>query len=454
VRRSALGRILLDCGDPRSDMALPPPPGFEEIQRQELSRLFGHMVGARLVFVPAMIALGAWAAFLDPSPGRRALLLAIIGGLFAFSLVEAIRFRRHGIGRHSVALNLGAGAVGQILIALASGGLQSPFLLVAIPLAVVFGIFIPPPLLFAFAGFQVSAILGMAILARGDLVAAVHLAAWGPPDAAARAWTLAGTLAVLVVAGTAAGRAVRMAFDGMVRKALRAQQESLRAHGERAEELSALSAEIAHELKNPLASVKGLAGLLARDLAGGKAGERLAVLRREVDRMQGILDEFLNYSRPLVPLALGRVDLLALSREVAALHEGMAQERSIRLEVAGEAASRCDPRKVRQVLINLVQNALDASPAGAAVEIEVAADGDGGARLAVLDRGPGLDPSLGLRVFEPGVTTKPRGSGIGLTVARALARQHGGDVSISSRPGGGCAAVLRLPGPAAAGEAA
>jgi signal transduction histidine kinase len=435
-------------------MALPPPPGFEEIQRQELSGLFGRMVGARLVFVPAGIAVGAWAAFLDPTPWRRTLLLATIGLLLAFFVAEVVRFRRRGIGRHSVSLNLGVGAVGQAVIALASGGLQSPFLLVMIPLAVLVGVFIAPPLLLAFAGFQVSAILGMALLARGDLGAAVHLEAWGQADASARAWTLAATVAVLVVAGTGAGRAVRLAFDGMVRKALRAQQESLRAHGERTEELSALSAEIAHELKNPLASVKGLAGLLARDLADGKAAERLAVLRREVDRMQGILDEFLNYSRPLVPLALGRVDLLALSREVAALHEGMSQERGIGLEVRGEAVSRCDPRKVRQVLINLVQNALDASPPGAAVEVEVAADREGGAHLAVLDRGPGLDPALAPRVFEAGVTTKPRGSGIGLTVARALARQHGGDLSISARPGGGCAAVLRLPAPAAAGEAA
>ncbi len=166
--------------------------------------------------------------------------------------------------------------------------------------------------------------------------------------------------------------------------------------------------------------------------------------------MQSVLDEFLNFSRPLVPLALGRVDLGALAREVAALHEGMARERGVSVTVSGEATGRCDPRKVKQVIVNLVQNAIEASPQASEVEIEVGWLPAGGAGLRVLDRGTGLDPHLGEAVFEPGVTTKPRGSGIGLTVARALARQHGGEIALSPRPGGGCAAELRLP---AAGEA-
>jgi signal transduction histidine kinase len=177
----------------------------------------------------------------------------------------------------------------------------------------------------------------------------------------------------------------------------------------------------------------------------GKSGERLAVLRREVDRMQGILEEFLNFSRPLVPVATEKVDIDALCREVAALHEGMAHERGISIKVRGAGATAlCDPRKIEQILLNLVQNALEASPTGATVEIESSHDSDC-VRVRVLDRGPGVAAELAARVFAPGLTSKAQGSGLGLTIARALARQHGGDLEIGAREGGGCVAVLRLP---------
>jgi signal transduction histidine kinase len=132
----------------------------------------------------------------------------------------------------------------------------------------------------------------------------------------------------------------------------------------------------------------------------------------------------------------------------------MARQRRVALVVrAAPAPVRCDARKVKQVLINLVQNALDASAAGGAVEIEVPEPLGGAARVLVLDRGPGVDPAVAGRAFDPGVTSKASGSGLGLTIARALARQHGGDVDLGPRDGGGSAAVLRLPADAAAAPA-
>jgi signal transduction histidine kinase len=100
---------------------------------------------------------------------------------------------------------------------------------------------------------------------------------------------------------------------------------------------------------------------------------------------------------------------------------------------------------VKQILINLVQNAIDASPRGAAVELEAAA-ADGAVRVRVLDRGRGVDPAVEGALFSPGATTKPSGSGLGLTIARALAVQHGGALRLEPRSGGGTVAELVLPG--------
>jgi signal transduction histidine kinase len=430
--------------------AVPPPPGHREIQHQELSRLFGRMAGARLVALPPIFGIALWFVWQEPARWRKLLLALAVCALTTFFVAEWIRWRRRGFTPGAVPRNLSVAIGGVTLVVFATGGLASPFLYVSVPLAFVSGVFVPWPTNAVLALVQIAAAWGFALLGATALVPDFNLAVFGggarTPVAAAWLWSHATMLSFVYAFAGTAGRAVRWSFDRMVQRTAAAQEESLRGHAERAEELTALSAEIAHELKNPLASVKGLAGLLAQHLPDGKGAERLGVLRREVDRMQGILDEFLNFSRPLVPLALGDTDVGALCREVAALHEGIARERGVSIVVRGDGVpARCDSRKTKQVLINLLQNALDAAPAASAVEIVAEAAPGGGARVQVLDRGRGLALAVAGAVFSPGVTTKSGGSGLGLTIARALARQHGGDVTLAARPGGGTAAEVTLP---------
>ena len=115
----------------------------------------------------------------------------------------------------------------------------------------------------------------------------------------------------------------------------------------------------------------------------------------------------------------------------------------VRLDARPDVAVKADARKVKQVLINLVQNAIDVTAQGGSVDVVVGPEGRG-AKVSVMDRGPGVADLE--RAFEPGVTSKAAGNGLGLTIARLLARQHGGDVRLSRRDGGGIVAELTLPG--------
>jgi signal transduction histidine kinase len=230
----------------------------------------------------------------------------------------------------------------------------------------------------------------------------------------------------------------------MLTRGLFMQSELLDSHAERVREMALLSGEIAHELKNPLASIKGLAGLLQKNIVDDKGVERLSVLRREVERMQSILGDFLNFSRPLLPLAKVPVALNHLLDEVMALYEGLAHEQGITIVRQGpEQIRSCDPRKMKQVLINLLQNAIEASPRGTVIEMATLSDGT----MEIRDRGIGVPTTLEGKIFEPGVSSKSEGSGLGLTIARALMRQHGGELTLRPREGGGTVVSLRLPDP-------
>lgn len=428
----------------------PPTPGVAEIQRAEFAAFFARFLRGRAWLVGIFSVLALCLSLLDPASWRRWTLVLVAATIALLSWTELRRFRLRGLQEDWASFNLLIAVVAQVALISVTGGIEGPLLPIMLPVVFVAGLFVDRPVWrIAIVGAYVIAVWGLLALALTGAVSDLVPQVFGGGSIAGRSPTLlvtnAAVFSFILAIVMAAGRMLRHVFDGMLLRAITAREESLRAHADRARELTALSGEIAHELKNPLATVKGLAGLLAKDLPDGKPAERLAVLRREVDRMGEVLESFLNFSRPLVPLEREPADLGALVREVAILHEGMARERRIELVVSADSVpSRADPRKVKQILLNLLQNALDASPAGETVEL-VASAVPGSVRLSVLDRGPGLSPGLLDRVFEPGVTTKATGSGFGLTIARALARQHGGELSLRPREGGGLEAEVLLP---------
>ena len=341
------------------------------------------------------------------------------------------------------------GALVQPVGMLVTGGVLSPVILAMLLIDFVASTLLERRVSRILVTIQVAAIFSAGLLEysqmMGSLIPVPFRAITGftPSPALLSVWV---AIACLVFVGTREmGCRIQSAFADLLHRVLRTRDESLSLHREQLSELTLLSGEIAHELKNPLASVKGLAALLSRR-SQGQEPEPLTVLRREVDRMQGILDSFLNFSRPLVPLNVSPADLCAVASEVCTLHEGMSDEKGVEVELDAPNPIEicCDPRKVRQILVNLFQNALDATSAPGHIVIRVRATAEW-ATIVLEDDGAGLDPELATRVFEAGVTNKPGGSGLGLSVARGLARQHGGDVTLCNAPSGGCVATLSLP---------
>lgn len=343
--------------------------------------------------------------------------------------------------------------VGISVLATLTGGIESPFLLMMpmVSLGTVIGT--GQPRLFG-PGLALMGAVGW-FLALGDLAGPLvtlrpGLFRHGPlgPLPAGQSLSIASFLTGALVLPAVIGVHLRRALDRAVSDAIAARAENVATLEETNAELMALSRTVAHELKNPLAAIQGLASVVARKQPpGSQEAERMDVLLGEAKRLGGLLDEFLDFGRPARGLAVRPVQPDVFLREVVLLHEPRARELRIHLEYAVNTVRplRCDPRKVRQVIANLVGNALDATPAGGWVRLEVSDAPEGGHDFRVLDDGPGLSPEVADRLFHVGATTKPGGSGLGLTIARMIAQQHGGTLTLDARPGGGCRAWLHLP---------
>ncbi|WP_437723585.1 sensor histidine kinase [Sorangium sp. So ce861] len=241
--------------------------------------------------------------------------------------------------------------------------------------------------------------------------------------------------------------AVADAFNRMLDALSRAEADLVAS--ERLAAIGRVAAGVAHEINNPIAVIRGYVKTMVKEAEKPELREELSILDEEAAACQRIAEELLMYARSPV-LAPRPVQAMELIQNAVEHCEGAAPRRA-----AGEAPSvlvdvepafiNVDPLRIRQVIVNLVANAREASSG----EDEVIVRGrqqDDGYQIEVLDRGAGIPEDARERLFEPFFTTRRNGTGLGLAVCYGLVTAHGGTIRAESRPGGGSRFVVDLPG--------
>lgn len=229
-------------------------------------------------------------------------------------------------------------------------------------------------------------------------------------------------------------------------------QEALAAVGQAA-------AQVAHEIKNPLGSIR-LGVAMLRDMTREReAITTIDLVERGIEHLSKLTLDVTQFSRRR-QLTLSEVDLSDLLGESLDLVADNLQEKHTPVEkdfTSEPLRGNWDEDQLRQVFVNLLANAVDASPEGVAVRITTERVGvrvgdrrNGGkdvpgARISIADRGPGMDEETRARIFEPFFTTKKRGTGLGLAIAKQIVEQHGGRIRAESRPGDGTRFTIELP---------
>lgn len=329
------------------------------------------------------------------------------------------------------------GLASQFVVVGLSGGLRSPFLVATMgPLSsmlVKFGWSKETRMALGVVGFGAAAVILLPASWAGPQVAAPWFARLAGLTLFAAVFLQSSYLLAMTRALTVSHERVDRARERMTKEALA-----------RARELEQLSAQLSHELKNPLGAIKALVQLSRRDACDAASRERLEVAENEVERMNGILQEYLSFSRPLDRLRRELLSLGALADEVLELLGAQASSAGVALRRWGDSDIEADPRKLREALFNLVANAIDATASGGSVEVGILPR-DGRIEVLVRDSGRGMPADVLERVGTPFFTTREQGTGLGVAMARAAFAQHGGSLEYSSVAGLGTTATATLP---------
>jgi signal transduction histidine kinase len=256
------------------------------------------------------------------------------------------------------------------------------------------------------------------------------------------AWGLATGLIAAAVVSVAGGVAVYRRQITLLRRMRQA---------ERLAELGVLTGGLAHEIKNPLSTVQLNLQLLAEDLDRthplyDRLVTRMGTVQRETSRLREILDDFLRYAGK-IELDRRPVDLNELLIELVDFFAPQAQLQRIQLRLdpgAGPVRADVDSKLIKQAVLNLMLNAMQAMPEGGEMILRAGRD-DAGTTIDVIDTGPGIAPENVGKIFQAYYSTRRSGTGLGLAMTRRIVEEHGATIQVRSEVGKGSDFTLHFP---------
>jgi len=439
------------------ELGIPVPQGKGAVSQRprtadhSLATRLAWITGLRLAFL--VLLLGATARLylggeLARYPFSLRITFATIAAGFAFAAAYAVVLRT---GKRLQALAWAELTLDQVtwtaivyVTGGASSGATSFYALTCLIGAILVGL----------RGAAYSAALGVGIYA---LLCAAFGFGWlhPPPDQAEAGYVVDGAQLIYPLLLNALGVTVVALLAGYLAERLRLTGGALAAamrralDAERLAVLGRIAAGLAHEIRNPLGSIRGSIEMLREAPALTDEDRRLCdIIRREARRLNDLVGDMVDLSKPRPP-QVQATDVARLAREVVELATNAARSSDVRVEYAGpegETLARCDGAQMRQVMWNLVRNAMQATPAGSIVTVRVN-KGEHDVTLAVDDHGPGIPEAAGDRIFDDSFTTRTHGAGIGLAVVKRIVSDHaamGASLSVERADGGGASFRVTL----------
>jgi two-component system sensor histidine kinase HydH len=288
----------------------------------------------------------------------------------------------------------------------------------------------------------------LAVILVALVVVAIFLALWTTWEAGTQ---LTSLVVVLVTLATLA--LILLIRAGSAKRLERARSQNTesekRHHSERLAAAGALSAGVAHEIRNPLNAISIAAQRILRRKEADEHYHRFAeTILSEVGHMEEILRGFLDLARPSRG-PYENVELVSLTAGVVELLEGEATEKGVALNMTSDRSTMSthgDPACLRRSLVNLILNAIEVSPDSAEVAVRLEKREES-IRITVSDQGEGMLPEVRRHAFDPFFTTRAEGSGLGLPLVRRVAEEHGGWAQLLDRKGGGVDAIMEIAWP-------